>query len=165
MCQGATQNYTGLLAARFFLGLSEAGYYPGVLYERKIRFLSHSLLMIGRYHLSFWYPADRLPLRVVRFSKVCLEISLLTHLLGILLRLRSVLGDHKWVVRYGLPRSIEKSCLLIWPQTAAYAISFMNRAGGLSGWRWVFILEGIPAILCGIYTYFFLPNCKHPHPI
>lgn len=24
--------------------------------------------------------------------------------------------------------------------------------------RWVFILEGIPAILCGIYTYFILPN-------
>ena len=23
---------------------------------------------------------------------------------------------------------------------------------------WVFILEGIPAILCGFYTFFFLPN-------
>lgn len=31
MCQGATQNYAGLLAARFFLGLAEAGFYPGVL--------------------------------------------------------------------------------------------------------------------------------------
>ncbi|KAL4899216.1 hypothetical protein BDW74DRAFT_171679 [Aspergillus multicolor] len=29
----------------------------------------------------------------------------------------------------------------------AYAISFMNRVGGLSGWRWLFILEGLPAIL------------------
>ncbi|KAL4977162.1 major facilitator superfamily domain-containing protein [Aspergillus desertorum] len=29
----------------------------------------------------------------------------------------------------------------------AYAISFMNRLGGLSGWRWLFILEGLPAIL------------------
>ena len=25
-------------------------------------------------------------------------------------------------------------------------------------YRWLFILEGIPAILCGIYTLFFLPN-------
>lgn len=24
--------------------------------------------------------------------------------------------------------------------------------------RWLFILEGIPAVLCGIYTYFMLPN-------
>lgn len=31
MCQGATQNYAGILASRFFLGLAEAGYYPGVL--------------------------------------------------------------------------------------------------------------------------------------
>lgn len=29
---------------------------------------------------------------------------------------------------------------------------------GLSSWRWVLILEGVPAILAGIFTYFFLPN-------
>ena len=34
----------------------------------------------------------------------------------------------------------------------------MNGVGGLAGWRWVFILEGIPAILCGLYTFFFLPD-------
>ena len=40
MCQGATQNYAGILACRFFLGLAEAGFYPGVLYA----FLSVSVL-------------------------------------------------------------------------------------------------------------------------
>jgi MFS family permease len=50
MCQGATQNYAGILTCRFFLGAAEAGFYPGVLY-----------------HLSFWYPTDRLPLRIAFF--------------------------------------------------------------------------------------------------
>ena len=40
----------------------------------------------------------------------------------------------------------------------AYAISFMNGVGGLPGWRWVFLLEGIPALLCGVYTYLYLPD-------
>lgn len=31
MCQGATVNYAGILACRFFLGAAEAGFYPGVL--------------------------------------------------------------------------------------------------------------------------------------
>jgi MFS family permease len=47
MCQAATQNYGGILTCRFLLGAAEAGYYPAALY-----------------HLSFWYPADRLPLRI-----------------------------------------------------------------------------------------------------
>src|SRR5215831_5266285 len=29
---------------------------------------------------------------------------------------------------------------------------------GLSSWRWLLILEGVPAVLAGIFTYFFLPN-------
>lgn len=50
MCQGATHSYAGILACRFFLGFAEAGFYPGVLY-----------------HMSFWYPADRMALRIAFF--------------------------------------------------------------------------------------------------
>jgi ACS family tartrate transporter-like MFS transporter len=32
---------------------------------------------------------------------------------------------------------------------------------GLTGWRWVFILEGLPAVLFGIITLFYLTD--HPH--
>ncbi|PPJ49632.1 hypothetical protein CBER1_02173 [Cercospora berteroae] len=104
MCQAATQNYSGLLATRFFLGLAEAGYYPGVLY-----------------HLTFWYPAKDTALRIA-FFYACGQFS--GTISGLL----------------------------------AFAISYMNGVGGLAGWRWVFILEGIPAVLMGIVTWFTLPN-------
>lgn len=45
----------------------------------------------------------------------------------------------------------------------------MGKSSHLSKVSWMpltnttklFILEGIPAIFCGIYTFFFLPNCEH----
>ncbi|KLT46581.1 high-affinity nicotinic acid transporter [Cutaneotrichosporon oleaginosum] len=104
MCQGATQNYAGLLACRFFLGLAEAGFYPGVLY-----------------HLSFWYSPDKMPVRIAFFYACGMFSGTISGLL-------------------------------------AYAISFMNGVSGLAGWRWMFILEGIPAILCAVVTFFWLPN-------
>lgn len=63
MCQGATQNFEGLMACRFFLGLAEAGFYPGVLY-----------------HFSFWLPPDSMPLRIVRERNCQCLLTLLTML-------------------------------------------------------------------------------------
>ncbi|CAK7900292.1 hypothetical protein CAAN3_05S00606 [[Candida] anglica] len=40
----------------------------------------------------------------------------------------------------------------------AYGISFLDQRANLSGWQWVFIFEGIPTVLLGIYTFFRLPN-------
>jgi len=36
----------------------------------------------------------------------------------------------------------------------AYAISFMSGKGGLLGWSWIFILEGIATVLVGILAFF-----------
>jgi hypothetical protein len=83
MCQSATHNYTGILLCRFFLGVAEAGYFPGVLY-----------------HLAFWYSPDRLPLRIAFLYSCGMFTGTISGLL-------------------------------------AYAVSFMNGAGGLAGWRWV----------------------------
>jgi MFS family permease len=39
MCQGATKNYAGILACRFFLGVCEAGFYCGGTYRQCIRYV------------------------------------------------------------------------------------------------------------------------------
>ncbi|GJN89408.1 hypothetical protein Rhopal_002388-T1 [Rhodotorula paludigena] len=40
----------------------------------------------------------------------------------------------------------------------ATGVSYMSGMAGLHGWQWLFILEGIPAVLCGILVYFALPD-------
>jgi MFS family permease len=34
----------------------------------------------------------------------------------------------------------------------------MNGAGGLQAWRWLFIFEGAPSVICGILIFFFMPQ-------
>lgn len=40
----------------------------------------------------------------------------------------------------------------------AAAISEMDGIRGLGGWRWIFILEGIFTVLCGVLCLFIMPN-------
>ena len=40
----------------------------------------------------------------------------------------------------------------------AYAIGFMDGLGGLAGWRWLFLLEGLPAIILSAVALFGLPD-------
>lgn len=40
----------------------------------------------------------------------------------------------------------------------AYGIGHMDGLEGMSGWRWIMIIEGIPSVILGIITYFALPN-------
>jgi MFS family permease len=40
----------------------------------------------------------------------------------------------------------------------AFAIGHMNQTGGLSAWRWLFIIEGIPSCVSSVLVFFFLPD-------
>ena len=40
----------------------------------------------------------------------------------------------------------------------AYGIGFMDGTAGLRGWRWIFIIEGIPTFVYGIVAWFLLAD-------
>ncbi|KAJ2980719.1 hypothetical protein NQ176_g2468 [Zarea fungicola] len=40
----------------------------------------------------------------------------------------------------------------------AFGVGHMNQVQGLSGWRWLFILEGLPSIVSSFFVWFLLPD-------
>jgi ACS family tartrate transporter-like MFS transporter len=111
---GLVAALTGLIAtpgqfytARFFLGASEAGFFPGV-----IVYLSHWFRYEDRTRAKAWFMMTQ-PLSVV----VGTPLS------------RWILESVHW--------------------------------HGVHGWRWVFILEGVPSILFGIVALFYLTDRVH----
>ncbi|KAG5999710.1 hypothetical protein E4U43_001911, partial [Claviceps pusilla] len=102
MLMGFVQNYHGLLIARLFLGVAEAGLFPGVMY-----------------YLTMWYCRHEIQFRQALFFSAA-----------------SIAGAFSGLL--------------------AFAISKMNGAAGLEGWRWIFILEGVVTILVACAAYFLI---------
>ncbi|KAI0677109.1 MFS general substrate transporter [Trametes maxima] len=100
---GLVQNYSGLLAIRFFLGFCEGGLLPGIML-----------------YLSTLYQRHELQQRV-----------------GIFYASASLSGAFGGLL--------------------ATAIIKMEGIGGLSGWRWIFILEGIATVLFALISMLILP--------
>jgi len=101
---GGTNNFAGITAVRFLLGMFEAGLFPGLVY-----------------YLTFWYKNDE---RSVRVAFILASATLAGAFGGAL----------------------------------AYGIGHMNGTSGLSAWRWLFILEGLPSCLSAFAVYFLLPD-------
>jgi len=89
---------------RFLLGMSEAGFFPGVIF-----------------YLSQWFPANVRSRTVSRFY-VALPLAsvFMGGIAGVLLNLQGSLG--------------------------------------LAGWQWLFLAEGMPAVVLSVIFFFFLPN-------
>ena len=41
---------------------------------------------------------------------------------------------------------------------SASILEYLHGAGGLDGWQWVFFLEGMPAVLLGVITLYYLTD-------
>ncbi len=87
---------------RFLLGLSEAGFFPGMIL-----------------YLTYWFPA-RHRAKTVALFMTATAVS-------------------------GLISGPVSGTLLT-----------MHGIGSLSGWQWLFILEGLPAVILGIVVFFYL---------
>jgi len=96
---GIVQNYAGLLSARLFLGVAEAGLFPGVAY-----------------YLTMWYCRHEIQLRQTLFFSAA-----------------SIAGAFSGLLAFG--------------------ISKMDGIGGLEGWRWIFIFEGLLTCVIGIIAF------------
>lgn len=101
---GIVQNFGGLIAVRFMLGLAEAGFFPAAAY------------LLGE-----WYCRFELQRRV---SMLFVAASLSGAFSGLL----------------------------------GFALELMDGIGGLAGWRWIFIIEGIFTALVGSLLPWTLPD-------
>ncbi|NDE05013.1 MAG: MFS transporter [Flavobacteriia bacterium] len=90
---------------RFFLGVAEAGFFPGIIL-----------------YLTYWFPGSR------RAKMVALFMT-----------------------------AIAVSNLVGSPLSGAI-MQYMDGAAGVSGWKWLFLLEGVPSIVVGFMVFYFLPN-------
>jgi ACS family tartrate transporter-like MFS transporter len=89
---------------RFLLGMSEAGFFPGVVF-----------------YLMQWFPPE---LRARTVSRFYISLPLSAAFMGLI------------------------------------AGALLNLEGqlGLHGWQWLFLVEGMPAVLLGVAFFFFLPD-------
>ncbi|KAK4155740.1 major facilitator superfamily domain-containing protein [Chaetomidium leptoderma] len=77
---GIVHNYTGLLTARFFLGVTEAGLFPGVAY-----------------YLTNWYKRDEIQLRQALFFSAASVAGAFSGLLAFAIgKMDGVAGLHGW---------------------------------------------------------------------
>ncbi|KAJ3550212.1 hypothetical protein NM208_g92 [Fusarium decemcellulare] len=106
-CTAAVKSYESLLVVRVFLGITEAVFFPGVIY-----------------FLSAWYTKNELGKR--------LAALFMFQMLG------SAFG--------GL---IAAACLTL------------DGRYGIAGWRWLFIVEGVVTIGCGIISALLMPEYPH----
>lgn len=96
---------TSFYVMRFFLGVAEAGFFPGIIL-----------------YLTYWYPAERR--------------ARMTALFMTAIALSGVIGG----------------------PISGWIMSSFGGVAGLKDWQWLFVLEGVPSVVMGIVTFFYLDD-------
>jgi len=104
MLTGFAQNVSQLCAARFLLGMAEAGYFPGIVL-----------------YLTYWFPQ------------------------------REQARSFAWLV------AATPVMAILGSPVSGLILDHVHWLG-VSSWRWLLILEGMPAVVAGVLTYFLFPN-------
>ena len=117
---GIVQNYAGLLTARIFLGVTEAGLFPGVAVCTYPPWsAAHVADHTTQYYLTMWYCRHEIQLRTALFFSAA-----------------SIAGAFSGLLAFGIAK--------------------MDGIGGLEGWRWIFIIEGILTVVVAVFAFFAL---------
>lgn len=100
------QSPTSFYVLRFFTGVAEAGFFPGIVL-----------------YFTHWYPAARRG-RVMALFMSAIPVS-------------GVIGGplSGWMLHY-----------------------FAAGQGGLAGWQWLYLLQGLPTVVLGVAVYFYLSD-------
>jgi MFS family permease len=108
---GLPDHEFGLYALRFLLGLSEAGFFPGIIL-----------------YLTYWYPAAMRGRTIASF------------MFGI--AVANIVGG----------------------PLSGFLMEYLHGIGAWQGWRWLFIIEAVPAVVMGVVLYLKLPNGPRQAP-
>ncbi|KNG83782.1 MFS transporter [Aspergillus nomiae NRRL 13137] len=121
--------------------------------------------------LKIFQPRRWLGLLVIAFGSFCLGIGF-THNFAGLAALRFLLGAaeagmiYYFTFWYKPAERATRIAVFMCSATLsgafggaiAYGVGHLNGARGLEGWRWLFLVEGVPTIAAGLLVFLFLPS-------
>jgi len=77
---------------------------------------------------------------------------------GIILYLTFWFPNDRRAKAFGMFMSASALAGVIGGPLAGFIMTTLDGANGLEGWQWVFLLEGVPSVIAGIVTYFYLTD-------
>ncbi len=80
---------------------------------------------------------------------------------GIILYLTYWFPDHRRTKMVALFMTAIAVSNLVGSPLSGGIMQYMDGAAGLSGWRWLFLIEGLPSVLIGVLVLIYLPNGPH----
>jgi D-galactonate transporter len=155
------------------IGLSDTafGFGAGVFFIAYCLFEVPSNLILRRVGARFWIARILVVWGVVSAGMMFVSTPLEFYLMRVLLGLAEA-GFFPGVILYltywfpARQRAQAVSLFLLgiplagifgWP-ISGWIMQTLDQVGGLHGWQWLFLIEGIPAVLVGIVTFFYLDD-------